>query len=115
MQVTKFGQNQWAGDRGRPNNSKWYSIFKLASLMSAFVFFPLLFNSDNLTPLILKVGTLCNHFCAKVSAEEIKTCNLELAERRSLDGPAKEFNFDVFAGGTGKSACVRDEQNNSEA
>src|SRR6266540_4149872 len=28
-QVTDFGHGQWAGDRGRPNNSKWYSICSL--------------------------------------------------------------------------------------
>ena len=31
-QVTDFGHGQWAGDRGRPNNSKWYSIWRVAPL-----------------------------------------------------------------------------------
>src|SRR6266498_5246125 len=34
-QVTDFGHGQWAGDRGRPNNSKWYSIWHVKQFITS--------------------------------------------------------------------------------
>ena len=47
------------------------------------------------------MGALLSHFKAVFLAEVTKSCRLDLSDRWFFDGPVKEFNFGVFAGGTG--------------
>lgn len=105
--------------RGKPSSSKNLpeqasagrsfiaSICVSANAMSAAAFLALSFKTDNLTSLILKMGAFFNHFKATFSAEAARSCSLDLLDRLSFDGPAKELSFEVFAGGTGALICVR--------
>jgi hypothetical protein len=78
-----------------------------ASLMSALEFRFLSLKVDSLTPLVLKTGAFWDQCQATLSAEATKSSKLDLSDRWSFDGPVKEFNFEVFAGGTGASICKK--------
>lgn len=60
------------------------------------------------------MGAFLSHFKAVFSAEVTKSCRLDLSDQWFFDGPVKEFNFRVFAGGTGAFFCRRLNHNGLE-